>query len=46
VRNNTGYGISMGTNYHNYIYRNAASENSAGQIYCPSGNKCVDNATF
>jgi len=46
VRYNTGYGIWMGTNYHNYIYRNAASGNSAGQIICPSGNKCVDNATF
>lgn len=46
VRNNTEYGISMGTNYHNYIYRNVASGNSTGQIYCPSGNTCVDNATF
>jgi len=46
VRENTGYGISMGTNYHNYIYRNAAGWNTAGQINCPSGNTCVDNATF
>ena len=46
VRYNTGWGIYMGTNYHNYIYRNAASGNTAGQIYCPSGNTCVDNATF
>ena len=46
VRNNTGYGINMGSGCHNYIYRNAASGNSAGQIYCQSGNTCVDNATF
>jgi len=46
VRNNTGYGINMYPNSHNYIYRNAASGNSVGQIYCPSGNTCVDNATF
>ena len=46
VRYNTGYGINMGTNYSNYIYRNAASGNTIGQINCPSGNTCVDNATF
>ena len=46
VRYNTGWGIYMGTNYHNYIYRNAAGWNTAGQINCPSGNTCVDNATF
>jgi len=46
VRENTGYGINMSSGYHNYIYRNAASGNTAGQINCPSGNTCVDNATF
>jgi len=46
VRENTGYGISMSSGSHNYIYRNAASGNTAGQINCPSGNTCVDNATF
>jgi len=46
VRYNTGYGINMGSGAHNYIYRNAASGNTAGQILCPSGNTCVDNATF
>jgi len=46
VRYNTGWGIYMGTNYSNYIYRNAASGNTIGQINCPSGNTCVDNATF
>jgi len=46
VRDNTGYGINMSPGFHNYIYRNAASGNTAGQIYCPSGNTCVDNATF
>jgi len=44
VRYNTGYGINAYP--YNYIYRNAASGNTAGQIYCPSGNTCVDNATF
>ena len=46
VRYNTGYGINMGSGSHNYIYRNAAGWNTAGQINCPSGNTCVDNATF
>jgi len=46
MRWNTGWGINMRTNYHNYIYRNAAGGNTAGQIYCPNGNTCVDNATF
>jgi len=44
VRYNTGYGINM--LFSNYIYRNAAGRNTAGQINCPSGNTCVDNATF
>ncbi|AMM40430.1 parallel beta-helix repeat protein [Candidatus Desulfofervidus auxilii] len=46
VRNNTGYGIEACFGCQSYIYRNAASGNTAGQINCPSGNTCVDNATF
>lgn len=49
---NKGYGISMGlglVNGKNYIYRNAASENTDGQIFCPGNgtdNICVNNAEW
>jgi hypothetical protein len=49
ANDNKGYGISMGlgVNGKNYVYRNAASDNTAGQINClgnGTDNICVDNA--